>query len=71
MKIIKKPVFKPCECEICGTQFRLEAGDEINTDYQVTFGGEIVDKTLYAICPVCSYRYIPLEREGYIHTGRG
>lgn len=71
MKIIKHPVFKPCECEICGTEFRLEAGNEMNIDYRMTMAGEIIGKTLYAVCPVCDFKYIPLEIDGYEYTGRG
>lgn len=71
MQIIMKPVFKTCKCEICGTGFRLEAGDEMNTNYRMTVAGEIVDKTLYAVCPVCGFKYIPLEIDGYEYTERG
>lgn len=70
MQIIKQPIFKPCECEICGTLFKLEADDEIHAQYRETaFGFE--DKTLYAICPVCGFQYVPLKQEGFICRKEG
>lgn len=72
MKIIKQPIFKPCECEMCGTLFKLEAddNDKIYLQYRETVFG-IEDKTLYAICPVCGFRYVPLKQEGFIGREEG
>lgn len=70
MQIIKKPVFKPCKCEICGTEFKLEAGDKINTQYTPNYRGEISEKNIYAVCPVCGFEYITLEIKGYFYMER-
>lgn len=65
MLIIKQPIFKPCECELCGTLFKLQADDTIHATYRESVFG-IEDKRLYGKCPICGYEYVPLEQEGFI-----
>lgn len=63
MQIIKRPEFKSCECEICGTVFQIEELDKICGEYRRTYKG-IEDITLYAVCPKCEYNRVKLTVKG-------